>query len=478
MPIRTYAGRLLFVSIVSSLSVLVVSASLAGYLYLDQSRTADLLSEDIGSRGAAINVEATLNNLASLHSRGVVTVEPLHTQLMTDMAEVERFVNKPRERELADELRNEFTEYLRLWQSHVPSMDLADYLRAKPLPSVQALRKFNGDEMRASEEVHRRSVNRMIWGLALVGGLGSIAGLVFGFGLARSLRRAVQQFMIRVQGASDLLGRQVPDLRIEGVGEPLQDGATDLVNRVEQAVRRMNEQEREVWRAERLAAVGRLAAGMAHEVRNPLTSAILLLETAGHDPTARLTQEDVDLITQELHRIESTLQTFLDYARPPKPAWADCDLTRVVQDAVALARGRINQAGITVRLNVPADPCRLLADRTQLVQVVLNLLLNAVDAMPTGGVLTIDLAGHPTEGTVELAVRDTGLGIAHDVLPRLFEPFVTGKETGTGLGLVVSRRMVEDHGGTITGSNDPGGGARFLVRLPVRLPAAEPARSE
>jgi signal transduction histidine kinase len=357
-------------------------------------------------------------------------------------------------------------------------VDLADYLRAKPLPSVQALRKFNGDEMRASEEVHRRSVNRMIWGLALVGGLGSIAGLVFGFGLARSLRRAVQQFMIRVQGASDLLGRQVPDLRIEGVGEPLQDGANDLVNRVEQAVRRMNEQEREVWRAERLAAVGRLAAGMAHEVRNPLTSAILLLETAGHDPTARLTHEDLDLITQELHRIESTLQTFLDYARPPKPAWADCDLTRVVQDAVALARGRINQAGITVRLNVPADPCRLLADRTQLVQVVLNLLLNAVDAMPTGGALTIDLAGQPTEGTVELAVRDTGPGIATDVLSRLFEPFVTGKETGTGLGLVVSRQMVDDHGGTITGSNDPGGGARFVVRLPVRPPAAAAARSE
>jgi two-component system sensor histidine kinase HydH len=470
MPIRSHAGRLLFVSVVSSVSLLVACGVLAGYLYLDQSRTADLLSEDIGSRGAAINVEATLNNLVSLHNQGVVAVEPLHDQVGLDLAEVERFANKTRERELAEQLRYEFDEYLRMWQARVASKELADYLRSNPLASVQALRKFNGAEMQASEEVHRRSVQRMIWGLAVVGGLGSIAGLVLGYGLARSLRRAVQQFLIRVQGASDLLGQQVPVVRVEGVGEPLHDEATDLVARVEQAVRRLNDQEREVRRAERLAAVGRLAAGLAHEIRNPLTSAILLLETAGRDAAASLTPGDLDLIVQELTRIEAMVQTFLNYARPPKLERTECDLVRVVNDALALARGKLNQAGITVRFDPPDSPCLLLADRPQLIQVVLNLVLNAVEAMPTGGVLTVDVASNPAAGTVTLALRDTGVGIAADILPRLFEPFVTGKETGTGLGLVVSRRIVEDHGGTIAGSNDPGGGARFVVRLPVRPP--------
>jgi two-component system sensor histidine kinase HydH len=106
-------------------------------------------------------------------------------------------------------------------------------------------------------------------------------------------------------------------------------------------------------------------------------------------------------------------------------------------------------------------------DADQLRQVLLNLLLNALDAMPGGGSVCIRLRP-PEDGRAELSVADTGPGISDDILPRLFTPFVSDKETGMGLGLSVSRRIVEDHGGTLTALNRPGGGACFVVRLPAR----------
>ncbi len=299
--------------------------------------------------------------------------------------------------------------------------------------------------------------------MGAVGAVGAGAGLVVGYVLARRLRQTIQQYLVRVEGASEMLGQQLPAVQVEG-GET--DGSDDLQRRVELAVRRLNEQEREVRRAERLAVVGQLAAGVAHEVRNPLTSAILLLETGRKDPTAGgLTADDLDLIEQELHRIEQTLQTFLAFARPPRLERSTFDLPALVREAVALCRGRFEQAGIAAEVRVPDGDGRLTADREQVRQVLMNLLLNAADAMPTGG--RVGVAVSRTAQAVEIAVSDTGPGISADIRPRLFEPFATGKETGTGLGLVVCKRAAEDHGGTIRGENPPGGGARFVLTLPV-----------
>lgn len=468
MPIRTYPARVLVVAVAFCVLILTLCGTVAFRLYGEQDRTATALGEDIGSRGAAINLEATLNNLAVLHDRRSRDIEPLHEQARTDLAEIARFADKDEERRLGGEAAGRFDEYLRQWRAGDPPADLSAFLRADVVPAVETLRVYNGRELARSEEEHRRSLRRMAWGLVIVGGLGSVAGLVLGYGLARSLKRTIHQFLVRVQGASDLLEQEVPAVEWRRTGEPLQDGADDLLRRVEQVVSKLQQREREVRRAERLAAVGQLAAGVAHEIRNPLTSAILLLETARKDPTAGgLTDEDLDLIEAELHRIEQSLQTFLDYARPPKLHRTAVDLAAVVRDAVGLTRGRIDQQRVAVRLDAPPGGCRLDADPEQLRQVVLNLTLNALDAMPHGG--TLGLAVRPLAGqnAVELTVTDTGPGIRADILPRLFEPFATGKETGLGLGLVVSKRIAEDHGGTITGDNPPGGGARFTVRLPA-----------
>ena len=139
-------------------------------------------------------------------------------------------------------------------------------------------------------------------------------------------------------------------------------------------------------------------------------------------------------------------------------------------DVLTSLSPQLSAQGIETTLDVPTQT-RITADRDMLRRAVLNLVLNALDAMPHGGTLTLAVRSDGDE--TEIRVTDSGSGIAADVLPRLFEPFATGKDTGLGMGLLMSKRIVEEHGGTIVGRNRGGGGAEFVVRLPAR--AAEPA---
>jgi two-component system sensor histidine kinase HydH len=472
MALRDYPARVLLASVLFSILILSLCAAAAGILVWEQARTADVLVENIDSRRAAAQLEEDIAALAILHQRGASDVAPVHERVEVHLAEAERFADKPEERRLVQEIAEHYHEYLQLWgkaqsQPGVRAR-LLQVLQDEALPASQRLQAFNARQIDESEQEHRAALRRMAWGVVAVGALGSIAGLVLGYGLARGLRMTIHQFLVRVQGAADLVGPEPTTVEWQRDGEPL-DGAEDLLHRVEQAVSRLQQREREVRRAERLAALGQLAAGVAHEIRNPLSSALLLFQTARRDPAAGgLTEEDRDLIEQELQRIDQSLQAFLDFARPPKPARADCDLVDIVRDALALTRARVELQGVHIAFE-PQTPAPLHADAQQLRQVLLNLILNALDVMPHGGTLGLVLRVDAGRKSIELDVTDTGGGIAPQVLPRLFEPFASGKETGIGLGLVIARRIIEEHGGTLHGANRPEGGASFVISLPMSL---------
>jgi signal transduction histidine kinase len=314
----------------------------------------------------------------------------------------------------------------------------------------------------------------MAWGLGIVGGLGALASVVLGYGLARSLRQNLHQLLIRVQGASELLSQELPlaeftpsSAEIGIADRDWQDASSDLLGQVEQIVGKLQQREREIRRAEQLVAVGQLAAGMAHEIRNPLTSIKLLVQTTRRDPlSGSLTEEDLSLIEAEIRRIEQSLQTFLDFARPPKLQRCAYNLVDLVGEALQLVRGRADQQRVEMQIVAPPGPVIAEVDAPQLKQVIVNIGLNAIEAMPAGGKLDVLIESKP-DHFIHCTIRDTGEGISKEVLPRLFEPFVTGKETGLGLGLVVSRRIIEEHQGTLQGTNLPGHGAQFLIRLPV-----------
>jgi two-component system sensor histidine kinase HydH len=214
-----------------------------------------------------------------------------------------------------------------------------------------------------------------------------------------------------------------------------------------------------------------VAAGVAHELRNPLTSIKGLVQVNLREARAHgLPEEDLAVIEHEIRRMERTLQTFLDFARPPKPERRRLEPAAVVQRVFALVGGRAKKQAICLRLIQPGTPIWLEADQDQLQQLLLNLILNSLDAMPQGGLVEVEIRP-PRDGLVELQVRDTGPGIPAHILPKVFETFVSSKETGIGLGVPVSKRIAEDHGGSLSAYNLPAGGACFVLRLPVSSPS-------
>lgn len=233
---------------------------------------------------------------------------------------------------------------------------------------------------------------------------------------------------------------------------------------------------RALARAEQLSAVGQLAAGIAHEVRNPLTAIKMLVEAARQRPgTHALTPEDLAIIHGEIVRLEGTVQGFLDFARPRRPERRRRDLREIVAQAIDLVAVRARQQGVQIERFGDDRPILADVDGDQLCHVLVNLFLNALDVMPQGGRLDVTLEACRDGASV--VVADTGPGIVPEMASRLFTPFATTKPTGTGLGLSTSRRIVEDHGGQLRGSNRPGGGAAFCVDLPAGSGIARPGRT-
>ena len=227
-------------------------------------------------------------------------------------------------------------------------------------------------------------------------------------------------------------------------------------------------------RSERLAAVGRLAAGVAHEIRTPLTSLKLFLQSVQEDIVILPEQrEDYQIAMRQVGRIETTINHFLDFARPQQPVFGDLDVVALIGDALEVVQPRANQQEVRVHKHIaPALPL-VEGDSQQLGEALVNLMVNALEAMPDGGELTISVECEASLGDsarsawLRIDVADTGSGIRQEDLERLFEPFFTTKATGSGLGLTILRETVERHGGTVDVDTRIGNGTTFSLRLPA-----------
>lgn len=232
--------------------------------------------------------------------------------------------------------------------------------------------------------------------------------------------------------------------------------------------------EQRVRNAEKLSALHTLSAGVAHELRNPLSAMDLNLHLLEEElrvagtPSAAV-QKYLQVLNAEGRRLSGILDNFMKFAQPGSVSFQDVDVRKLIEHLVTLLHYESQERGIRLETTVPHDLSPVLGDETQISQVLLNIVVNAFQALPTGGICRITATEVDAGGDarVQLTVQDTGVGIHNNQLGRLFEPFYTTKPTGSGLGLAIAYRIVRDHGGTIQVASTPGSGTTVMVTLPV-----------
>jgi signal transduction histidine kinase len=354
------------------------------------------------------------------------------------IGEAERWSFTPRELELTAQARQGWLS-VREEMERIPrqpallrqpdSDRLERVLAVEILTPIHEFLLLNEGEVEESVTENQAAADGLVFGLLLLGTCGAGAGLAGGFWLARRW------------------------------------------------LERLERSERAALHAEQLAALGQLAAGMAHELHNPITSIKMLVQTAltgnefgisdGMEPYGMpaLVGRDLIVLDEEITRLEGLIRSFLDFARPPRPETRVVDVSALLEQALEPVAARAAAAGVAIALERPGSALQCAVDPGQFRQVVLNLVLNGLDAVKRGGRIEVGL--HPDrDGNLVLRVADDGCGLPAELGPQIFDPFVTSKPMGLGLGLSICKRIVEAHGGTITGATQPAGGAEFLVHFP------------
>jgi two-component system, NtrC family, sensor kinase len=285
--------------------------------------------------------------------------------------------------------------------------------------------------------------------------------------------------MVWVTWASSSLAGSLHEAgrELERLNAELAMARANLERRVEERTEALRASQARVIQQEKMAAFGLLAAGIAHEVGNPLaalSSLVQILKRRGPDP---YTAEKLDLAARQLQRIERTIRELIDFSRPASTAVSRVQIGDVVDEALGIAKYYQRTKERTLTTDVPTDLPAVVGVRDYLTQVILNLVLNAIDATDAQG--HIHLAAHVEGAFLVLKVEDDGRGISIADRCRLFQPFFTTKAHGTGLGLFVSRQILEDHAGTLSVRSEPGRGSTFFVRLPSKpIRPQEPAHDE
>ncbi len=289
--------------------------------------------------------------------------------------------------------------------------------------------------------------------------------------LPASLRRILLEVIESKTAVENLkvqLSELVPPATIEVNAFPFRDesglmlGTAFFFKEITQIVRL----EDQLKRADRLSALGALAAGIAHEIRNPLTGMKMIVQLLQSDfPEGDPKREPLGLIQNEIDRLERIIVNLLDFARPSKPQAVPFALPQVLDGCLMLLQTQMNKLQLQLRREYPEHLPTIVGDPAQLKQVFLNILTNAIQASRPEGLLTVRIAIESQ--IVRTSIIDTGIGIPKDKIKAIFDPFMTTKEDGTGLGLPLALRIVEEHGGRIEVESTDGSGSSFSVLLPL-----------
>lgn len=483
MPPRVVARLTAPIAVVSVL-LLGLAIIAAWYVRDMQQRASGPIAASVASVTAAQELEISIREVSSQLNRYLITgnskyldpVPRLKQRTAEALAAAEAAAITPAEESLMRRTRQGYDHFFAQYDQAVHNpppegkyfkiIELTDTVLTREIlePAHEYLR-LNEGVLKQASETNQQLARRLSILLIAAGFCGSVGGLLGGWVIAVSLRRSMQDTERVLQDTAARLGEaaNVP------TGLPPPDTSENTLQQVTRAaaavLNRLKQTERDALRAEQLAWAGQMAAAIAHEVRNPLTVIKLLVQTATDPRRATgFRPRDLRVLEGEILRLEQILSMFLDFARPPRAYKKLVSTRELIDECLAGIGARAELQGVEVRLDAPLELPPLDADPGQLKQVIYNVMFNALDVLVTGGNLWVTVTD--SDATLTIRIADSGPGLPPGLGDRIFDPFVSTKETGLGLGLSICRRIVQSHGGSIRAFNGPNAGAVFEITLP------------
>ncbi|MFN4258994.1 MAG: ATP-binding protein [Gemmataceae bacterium] len=447
-----------------------IRTQLNRYLSNNSSRELDVIPDYIQEIQRSLHEAADLAQ-TSEERELIVQLTALHEQFVHEYRNALRATPLPERKEALSHLKDEL-------------------LSQVFLTKTTAFLELNQKMVAETSARNQRVTQWMVYGLVLQGLCGAVAGLLAGFGIARVISSRLVRLTVPIRDAAGKLDEVVGSIPAGTAAsgfEEIQGVLETMAQQVRQVVERLHQSQQQALRAEQLAAVGQLAAGMAHELRNPLTAMKILVQSAvERSEQTPMSQRDLAVLEEEITRQEQIINMFLDFARPPQAEKRVLDLRSVVEHSVARALNHATPHNVEFHVSVPDQAVLIAGDVVQLRQLLINLLLNARDAVSQEGHVWIELTrekptmnpdhhtrnGTPGDGQAGwavLRVADNGCGLPDALGERIFDPFISTKVTGIGLGLSICKRIVEVHGGDLRADDRTEGGAVFTIRLPLTV---------
>ena len=484
---KMLAGFLMMMGI-----VLIGGALTILFTYRLQRMTTQLLVENVSNLKAARELEValfrmrglTFNYIVDGEPRWITSLEKRQEEFLSWLKEANENTRSDNEQELLQSISSLFDNFEKnLNEAQIlneqskteqaksillrTSRELFDAIYEK----CEIFVSINENAMFAAEDTLNRmnsTVRKSIYGL-IIGGM--ILGVSLGLVISRSIINPIYELVLKVRGAAGKEFVERIDLAEGTELEELDQLIHALINRINTAMSDLERNRQLLAQSEKLASLGKISASV-HEIRNPLTSIKMLIyslrEELKHDKEKK---NDLEVIIREIDRMDRVVKNFLQFARPPEPNFEPIDINLTIHEMLELLEPRLKQNHITLAESYQTDLSKIPADADQLKQVILNLVLNAIDAMPDGGQLkieTLHIQNKENNNWVEIKISDTGSGIPGQLKETIFDPFVSGRETGIGLGLSIAHQIVQQHDGWIHVQENTTGGTIFTIALPIK----------
>jgi len=404
----------------------------------------------------------------------LVELARYRTVFENKLEEVKNHVEEPWEKKAVGQIENDYRLYIAARDEVIELYKKGDKQKGfnlhqsvrqsffKILDLCEQFKGFHKEKIETAIETSAKEANRLriIVLMAIVSV--TLLSLLVNFIFARHIMGPIRKLISQVD--EDGTGRSINEV------DALQRGVMGLIENAEETHQKLKQSQESLLQSEKMALIGKLAAGTAHSIRNPLTSVKMRLFSLNRSAALSNNQrEDLNVISGEIVQINKIVENFLEFARPPKLVTKLMSPSAVVDSAVYLLEQRLRSYHVNLKIKRSGNLPETLIDPEQLKEVLVNIIINACEAMKNGGAIIIrEEAGEidPQRKADVIRISDNGEGIPEEIKKNIFDPFFTTKEEGTGLGLSIAFNIIHEHGGTIEVQSKQGKGTDFIITLP------------